>query len=144
MNLSSGSDFAFERPRKICHPTDTNMTNELRLDTMISTTVFRRSAVLLLGVTAFGVVPAVSSCLQRPRNALWTASAPVVSTSRLRRHASSTNRSVDANGSVTIPVVDVDGVPAEGVLAVAVNITIAGATSNGFALGCSVGLRRNG
>lgn len=42
-------------------------------------------------------------------------------------------RSVDANGSVTIPVVDVDGVPAEGVLAVAVNVTIAGATSNGFA-----------
>lgn len=100
---------------------------------MISTTVFRRGAALLLGVTAFGVVPAVTSVSAAPA----TCSAdslcaggeyfPVAPT-RIYN-----NTSVDANGSVTVPVVAQGGVPADGVLAVAVNVTVAGAAGNGFA-----------
>lgn len=40
---------------------------------------------------------------------------------------------VDASGSVDVPVVGVGGVPADGILAVAVNVTVANAAGTGFA-----------
>lgn len=109
------------------------MTNELRLDNMISTTVFRRGAALLLGLTAFGVVPAVSTVSAAPEvcatDGLCAGGEyfPVAPTRIFDQ------RDVDASGSVSVPVVGVGGVPADGVLAVAVNVTIAGAAGNGFA-----------
>ncbi len=109
------------------------MTNELRLATMISTTAFRRGAALLLGVTAFGVVPAVSSVSAAPETCAADSLCaggeyfPVTPT-RIYN-----NTSVDANGSVTVPVVGSDVIPADGVLAVAVNVTVAGAAGGGFA-----------
>ncbi len=109
------------------------MTNELRLDTMISTTVFRRGAALLLGVTAVGVVPAVSTVSAAPETCAAESLCaggeyfPVAPTRIFDQ------RGVDANGSITVPVVGIGGVPADGVLAVAVNVTIAGAAGNGFA-----------
>lgn len=100
---------------------------------MISTTVFRRGAALLLGVTAFGVVPAVTSVSAAPADCAADSLCaggeyfPVTPT-RIYN-----NTSVGANGSVTVPVVDIGGVPADDILAVAVNVTVAGATGNGYA-----------
>ena len=94
---------------------------------MISTTLFRRGAALLVGVAALGVVPVAP-----------TASAAVslgaggeyfpVAPARIFEQAN-----VNADGSVDVDVVDVAGVPADDVLAVAVNVTIADAPGRGFA-----------
>jgi len=107
---------------------------------MISTTVFRRGAALLLGATAFGVVPAVTSVSAAPETCAAESLCAggeyfPVAPARIFDQSG-----VDASGSVTVPVVGVDdifgdpsGVPGDGVLAVAVNVTIAGAAGNGFA-----------
>lgn len=122
-----------ERRKKVLHPPHTNMTNELRLATMISTTVFRRGVALLLGVTAFGVVPAVTSVSAAPETCAADSLCaggeyfPVAPTRIFDESG------VDASGSVTVPVVGLGGVPEDGVLAVAVNVTVAGAAGNGFA-----------
>ncbi|MEP1122557.1 MAG: hypothetical protein ABJH68_01540 [Ilumatobacter sp.] len=107
---------------------------------MISTTVFRRGAALLLGLTAVGVVPTVSNVSAAPATCAAESLCaggeyfPVTPTRIFDQ------RGVDANGEVVVPVVGVNGidgapsgVPADGVLAVAVNVTIAGAAGNGFA-----------
>ena len=100
---------------------------------MISTTVFRRGAALLLGVTAFGVVPTVTSVSAAPATCAADSLCaggeyfPVTPTRIFDTSG------VDANGSVTVPVLGASGIPAEGVLAVAVNVTVAGAAGNGFA-----------
>ncbi len=94
---------------------------------MISTTMFRRGAALLVGVAALGVVPVTP-----------TASAAVslgaggeyfpVAPARIFEQAD-----VNADGSVDVDVVGLAGVPATDVLAVAVNVTIADAPGRGFA-----------
>ncbi len=109
------------------------MTNELRLATMISTTVFRRAAALLLGVTAFGVVPAVNSVSAVAGECETGALCAGGEYFPVNPERIFDESGVDANGSVTVPVVDVGGVPADGVLAVAVNVTVAGAVGGGYA-----------
>lgn len=99
---------------------------------MISTTVFRRGAALLLGVTAFGVAPAVTSVSAAPETCAADSLCaggeyfPVAPTRIF-------DERIGANDSVTVPVVGLGGVPNDGVLAVAVNVTVAGARGNGFA-----------
>ncbi len=100
---------------------------------MISTTVFRKGAALLLGLTAFGVVPAVSTVSAAPAacaaDGLCAGGEyfPVTPTRIFDQ------KGVNANGEVVVDVVGAGGVPDDGVLAVAVNVTIAGAAGPGYA-----------
>lgn len=100
---------------------------------MISTAVFRKGAALLLGLTAFGVVPAVSTVSAAPAecagNGLCAGGEyfPVTPTRIFDQ------KGVNANGEVIVDVVGRGGVPSAGVLAVAVNVTIAGAAGPGYA-----------
>ncbi len=109
------------------------MTNGLRLANMISTTVFRRGAALLLGVTAVGVLPAVSSVSAAPATCAADSLCAGGEYFPVAPARIFNNDSVDANGSITVDVLGESGIPEDGVLAVAVNVTVARATGNGFA-----------
>lgn len=100
---------------------------------MISTTVFRRSAALLLGVTAFGVVPAVTSVSAAPVTCAADSLCAGGEYFPVAPARVADLRGVDASGEVVVDVLGANGVPADGVLAVAVNVTVAGAAGNGFA-----------
>jgi hypothetical protein len=96
---------------------------------MISKPVFRRSAALLLSAATLAVLPAMATPV--------TAQAPVVGLGAGGEYFPVTpDRLVDlqvsANGEVDVPVIGDKGVPAENVLAVAVNVTIARTTGSGF------------
>lgn len=95
---------------------------------MISTTMFRRGAALLLGVTALGVVPAAPNVSAAPDSLGAGGEYFPVTPTRIYDQAG-----VNADGSVDVPVVGLGGVPAEDVLAVAVNVTIANVPGRGFA-----------
>lgn len=109
------------------------MTNELRLGTMISTTVFRRSAALLLGVSALAVLPTVTSVSAAPETCAADSLCAGGEYFPLAPTRIYNNLAVPADGSVEVDVLGVGGVPTEGVLAVGVNVTIAGAAGAGFA-----------
>jgi hypothetical protein len=94
---------------------------------MISTTLIRRGAALLLGVTALGIVPAPPTASAADSLGAGGEYFPVAP-ARIYDQAG-----VDADGSVDVPVVGLKGVPAENVLAVAVNVTIANAPGRGYA-----------
>ena len=98
-------------------PTPSSITNELRLATMISTTMFRRGAALLLGVTALGIVPAAPTASAAATLGAGGEYFPVAP-ARIYDEAG-----INADGSVDVDVVGLAGVPAENVLAVAVNVT---------------------
>lgn len=106
---------------------------------MISTTVFRRGAALLLGVSALGVLPTVTSVSAAPEsctaNSLCAGGEyfPVAPERIYDTQTATASGTIDANGSVDIPVLGLGGVPAQDVLAVAVNVTIANAAGRGFA-----------
>jgi len=94
---------------------------------MITTTKFRRGAALLLAVTALGIVPAGPTASAAGSLGAGGEYFPVAP-ARIFDQAG-----VDADGSVVVDVVNVGGVPADNVLAVAVNVTIANAPGRGFA-----------
>ena len=93
---------------------------------MISTTMFRRGAALLLGVTALGVVPAAPNVSAAPDSLGAGGEYFPVAPTRIYDQAG-----VNADSSVDVPVVGLGGVPAEDVLAVAVNVTIANVPGRG-------------
>ncbi|MFK7917213.1 MAG: hypothetical protein AB8G14_03980 [Ilumatobacter sp.] len=100
---------------------------------MISTTAFRRGAALLLGVSALGVLPTVTSVSAAPETCTADSLCAGGEYFPVAPDRIFDERGIDASGSVTVPVVGVGGVPADGVLAVAVNVTVANAAGRGFA-----------
>ena len=104
---------------------------------MISTTLIRRSAALLLGVSALVVLPVASSASAAPPPASSLGAGgeyfPLSPTRIYDTTTAVPGGRIDANGEVDVPVVGVGGVPAQNVLAVAVNVTVAGAPGTGFA-----------
>ena len=100
---------------------------------MISTTMFRRGAALLLGVTALGVVPAAPTASAADSLGAGGEYFPVAPARIYDSANAAPGGRVDASGSVDVPVVGLAGIPASDVLAVAVNVTIADAPGRGFA-----------
>ena len=100
---------------------------------MISTTVIRRGVALLLGVTAFGVVPAVTTVSAAPATCAADSLCAGGEYFPVAPARVADLKGVNANGAVVVDVVGAHGVPADNVLAVAVNVTIAGAAGKGFA-----------
>ncbi len=97
---------------------------------MIPTTIIRRCAALLLGVTAIGLVPTAPTASALPESQDLGAGGEYFPLTPSRIYD---EEGIDSDSSVTIPVVGVAGVPAENVLAVAVNVTIANVPGRGFA-----------
>ncbi|MDG1267457.1 MAG: hypothetical protein P8O03_14155, partial [Ilumatobacter sp.] len=97
---------------------------------MISTTMFRRGAALLLGVAALGLVPTAPTALARvePQGLGAGGEYFPVAPARIYDEAG-----INADGFVDVDVVGLVGVPEEHVLAVAVNVTIANVPGRGFA-----------
>ena len=95
---------------------------------MISTTMFRRGAALLLGVTALGIVPAAPTASAADSLGAGGEYFPVAP-ARIYDEA---RRSMPTARSTSTSSVS-RGVPAENVLAVAVNVTIANVPGRGFA-----------
>jgi hypothetical protein len=97
---------------------------------MISTTMFRRGAALLLGVTALGVVPVAPTASAQVDSQGLGAGGEFFPVAPARIYD---EKGIDADGSVVVDVVDIGGIPAENVLAVAVNVTIANVPGAGYA-----------
>ena len=89
--------------------------------------MFRRGAALLLGVTALGVIPTAPTASAADSLGAGGEFFPVAP-ARIYNEAG-----INADGSVDVDVVGLAGVPAENVLAVAVNVTIANVPGRGFA-----------
>ena len=92
--------------------------------------MFRRGTALLLGVTALGLVPTAPTALAQVESQGLGAGGEYFPVAPIRIYDQA---GIDADGSVVVDVVGDFGVPAENVLAVAVNVTIANVPGRGFA-----------
>ncbi len=101
---------------------------------MTSTTLIRRSAGLLMGAAALGALPVVTpapiASAQAPAD--LGAGGEFFPVTPARVFDTNNGGRVSANSSITVPVVGRGGVPAEDVLAVAVNVTLVDAPGRGY------------
>lgn len=99
---------------------------------MISTTLFRRSAALVLGAATLGVVPVLPAPTVSAQAADLGAGGEYFPVTPTRIFDTNDSGRVSANGEFDVSVVGVGGVPADDVLAVAVNVTLVDAPGRGF------------
>jgi hypothetical protein len=96
---------------------------------MITTTMFRRSAALLLAVATLGVTQLAPTAQAAPGELNAGGEYFPVTPARVFDNK---DARLQGNSEVEIAVLGVGGIPADGVLAVAVNVTIADAPGRGF------------
>jgi hypothetical protein len=97
---------------------------------MITTTMFRRSAALLLAVAMLGVTQLAPTVQAIPEETL-NAGGEYFPVTPARIFDNKNDRLPD-NGKIEISVLGKEGIPESGVLAIAVNVTIADAPGRGF------------
>jgi hypothetical protein len=98
---------------------------------MISTTMFRRSAALLLAVATMGVMQLAPTAQAAPVSDQLNAGGEYFPVDPVRVFDNKDDR-LQGNDEIEVDVVGVSGIPESGVLAVAVNVTIADAPGRGF------------
>lgn len=117
-----------------------HVTNGLRLAVMISKQWTRRAAALALAVASVGLVPALGSSAPSVAAAddigaggefFPVTPARVLDTREADLDVAPPGRKA-ANSTFDVPVVGVGGIPADDVLAVAVNVTLIDAPGNGY------------
>lgn len=96
---------------------------------MISTTMFRRSAALLLAVATLGVTQLAPTAQAAPGELNAGGEYFPVTPERV---FDNTDDRLQGNGEIEVDILGVGGIPESGVLAVAVNVTIADAPGRGF------------
>jgi len=103
---------------------------------MNSTTMFRRTAVLLIGASTIGLGPILTPTASAQADVASLGAGgeyfPVAPERIYDTKDDVDSGRVSANGEITVPVVGLGGVPTDGVLAVAVNVTLVDATGRGF------------